>query len=76
MSNIYRDAIDVQDEHDCLVVVRLLANAAEYVAAFGGSADVYGDPAIVLIANKFAAMLNADQRFSHAYDLCKQVGGR
>jgi hypothetical protein len=69
-TNIYREALEVQDAVNLRAIARLLVRAADAAADRGGTAASYCDPAVVLIVNKIESLVHSDERFSEAYAKC------
>jgi hypothetical protein len=75
MSNIYKDAVDVQDACNLRAIARLLVRAADQAADAGGTQASYDDPAVILIVSKIESLVNSSWRFDGAYRECKNRSG-
>ena len=72
MSNLYADALAVQDAVNLRAIARLLVQAADAAANASGTAASYCDPAVVLIVNKIESLVHSEQRFNEAYSECER----
>lgn len=74
--NRFKTAIDVQDAGN------LRALAREFVKVVDQAADdtqstkaTWEDPAVVMFVNKFESLCRSEERFSVAYNLCRDRSG-
>jgi hypothetical protein len=71
-TNLYAQALQVQDAVNLRAIARLLVAAADAAADKGGTAASYRDPAVVLIVNKIESLVYSGDNFSEAYAECKR----
>lgn len=57
MSNLYQDAMDVQDACNLRAIARLLVRAADAAADAGGTEASYNDAAVILIVDKIESLV-------------------
>ena len=75
MTNLYADALFVQDACNLRAIARLLVSAADAAADAGGTAASYRDPAVVLIVNKIESLVHSESgdNYSKACAECQRL---